>query len=148
MRSACAIAIVLALAALGLNTRSESAREYAAVHAAVDGYLNGVATASAATLEQVWNLDHGRMVFVHERDGVAAVAEVPIRDAIARWTSRKPESSSGKVTAIDVIDGRMAVALVDMTHGPHHYIDVLSLYKVDGEWKIVNKCFVELAPEK
>ena len=145
------LTITAALAALlNLSTaeRPRSADEHAAVHAAVDGYLDGVAKADAALLERVWDLDQGRMVFVRARDGNETVVDVPIRDAIQRWTSRTPDPSSGRVLSINIIDGRMALAQVDMVYGPHHYVDLLSLYKVNGAWKIVNKTFVELSDEK
>lgn len=70
------------------------------------------------------------------------MVSVPIRDAIKRWTSRPADESWGKMLSIDIVDRRMAGAKVEMLYRGHIYIDLLSLYKINGDWKIVNKTFV------
>ena len=86
--------------------------------------------------------ENGRIVFVRRKDEVDGVLSVPIRDAIKKWTSRPADESWGKVLSIDIVDGRMAVSKVEMLYRGHIYIDLLSLYKINGDWKIVNKTFV------
>ncbi len=82
------------------------------------------------------------MVFVRRKDGVDGVVSVLIRDAIKRWTSRPADKSWGKVLSIDIVDGHMAAATVEMIYRGHIYLDLLSLHKINGDWKIVNKLFV------
>lgn len=116
--------------------------DYASVHTVINSYFEGARTATSAPFEKAWELENGRMVFVRRKDGVDGVVSVPIRDAIKRWTSRPADESWGKVLSIDIVDGRMAVAKVEMLYRGHIYIDLLSLYKINGDWKIVNKLFV------
>ncbi len=70
-----------------------------------------------------------------------------------RWVSKKPFSDAQKaqshlkILSTDILQEQLAVVKVELKAGEKVYIDYLSLYQVNGEWKIVNKVFVEL-PEK
>lgn len=90
----------------------------------------------------------GGMVYVREKDGVEALHSVPIREAIKHWTASSPAESWGRVRSVDIVDGKMAIAKVEMLFHGTVYIDLLSLYKVNGAWKIVNKTFVRRANAK
>ncbi|MCO6437384.1 MAG: nuclear transport factor 2 family protein [Phycisphaerae bacterium] len=134
--------LLVVVVASVLYAAAGTSADYVAVHATIDAYFEGAATAKAGPFEKAWDLDAGRMVFVRTVDGVDSVQSVPVHDAIQHWTSRPAEESWGKVLSIDIIDGRMAVAKVEMLYRGHIYVDMLSLYKINGEWKIVNKTFV------
>lgn len=137
------LVVTLGLAAVtGAIENAKTTADYAAVHATIDSYFEGAKTATAAPFEKAWDLEHGRMVYVKLQDGVETLQAVPIKDAIKSWTSKPAEESWGKVLSIEVTDGRMAAVMVEMLYRGNIYVDLLSLYKINGEWKIVNKQFV------
>jgi len=141
-------AIAIALTTIAANTLwadEKNADDESAVRAAVESYFEGARTGTAGPFEKAWDLETGRMVYVRERDGVEALHSVPIREAIKHWTAGPPGESWGKIQSIDMIDGKMAIANVEMLFHGTIYLDLLSLYKVDGTWKIVNKTFVRRA---
>ncbi len=125
-----------------IYAEARTSADYASVHAVIDSYFEGARTATSAPFEKAWELENGRIVFVRRKDGIDGVISVPIRDAIKSWTSKPADESWGKVLSIDIVDGRMAAAKVEMLYRGHIYIDLLSLYKINGDWKIVNKTFV------
>ena len=135
-------AVVIAGVGSIIYAGTGTSADYASVHAVIDSYFEGARTATSAPFEKAWELENGRIVLVRQKDGVDGVVSVPIRDAIKRWTSKPAEESWGKVLSIDIVDGRMAAAIVEMLYRGHVYIDLLSLYKINGDWKIVNKTFV------
>ncbi len=47
---------------------------------------------------------------------------------------------TSKITVLDIAD-TTAVARVDLDHPTHTFTDYLSMVKLDGEWKIVNKIY-------
>ncbi len=136
-----AIAVIAGVGSI-IYAGTGTSADYESVHAVIDSYFEGARTATSAPFEKAWELENGRMVFVRRKDGVDGVVSVPIRDAIKRWTSKPADESWGKVLSIDIVDGRMAVSKVEMLYRGNIYIDFLSLYKINGDWKIVNKTFV------
>ena len=65
----------------------------------------------------------------------------------ARRASRPPTRRSGSAgsSAID-ITGTAAIAKVELDYPDVFFTDYMSLLKVDGEWKIVDKIFDRRAP--
>lgn len=140
------IASVLTMvAATTLWANEKAGDDESAVRAAVESYFEGARTGTAGPFEEAWDLETGRMVYVREKDGVEALHSVPIREAIKHWTAGPAGESWGKIHSIDIIDGKMAVAKIEMLYHGTIYVDLLSLYEVNGTWKIVNKTFVRRA---
>ena len=142
MRLYLMVASVIAGVGSVIYAGTRTSADYVSVHAVIDSYFEGAQTATSAPFEKAWELENGRIVFVHRMDGVDTVRSVPIKDAIAQWTSKPAAQSWGRVHSIDVVDGQMAVVKVEMLYRGRIYIDLLSLYKINKEWKIVNKTFV------
>ncbi|MDX1661850.1 MAG: nuclear transport factor 2 family protein, partial [Gemmatimonadota bacterium] len=68
----------------------------------------------------------------------------PVRLDFEEWAAGRdeavesPERYDNRITAIDV-DGRAAMAKTVLEWPEVRYVDYLSLLKIDGEWRIVNK---------
>jgi hypothetical protein len=63
----------------------------------------------------------------------------PIDEVIERWVSKEPAAREGEILSIDVTDGEIARVVFDYNGD---YIDFLTLAKVRGQWKIIDKVFV------
>ena len=75
------------------------------------------------------------------RDGKLAEVTIPDwQDRIRKNPNPPTKANWRKVVSVD-ISGEAAVARVESDFATFQFIDYMSLLKVDGEWKIVNKIF-------
>ena len=118
--------------------------EEAAVRAAVDHYLQGHALGSP---EEFSNAFHPEaMLFWVTPEG--ALGKRTSAEYI-KGASGKPAADESKrkrqILSVDIA-GTAAVAKVELDYPSVHFIDYLSLLKVNGEWKVINKIFHRGAP--
>ncbi len=132
---------VVASAALGAlvwtQARAESADE-AAVREAVGHYLRAHATGLG---------EHHRKVF-HPEAKLFAVREgkfwqLTSEEYIARSPGKPAADEAQRRRSIESVDitGNAAVAKVVLDYPSVRFTDYMSLLKIDGEWRIVNKTF-------
>ena len=131
-----AVAVILA-AAVWTGARAESAEE-AAVRAAVGHYLRAHATGLG---------EHHRKVFHPEaklfaiRDG--KFWQLTSEEYISRSPGKPADDEAQRKRSIESVDitGNAAVAKVVLDYPQVKFTDYMSLLKIDGEWRIVNKTF-------
>lgn len=138
-----AMALVFALASASAFAQSDDMEE-AAVRAALDHYLQGHATGDGAHHAMVFH-DVANLYWI--RDGelstrtsaeyIAGAPGIPAEDEDHR---------NREITMVDVT-GDAAVAKIVLDYPDALITDYMSLLKIDGQWKIVNKIFhVERRP--
>ncbi len=138
---ACALAILfpLALSAQAAAPLQSRAAEETAVRAAVEGYLRSHATGDGS---------HVRAVF-HPALQMLWV----VNDTLARRTAEQYVSGFRGAPAADEaqrrrwiasveVFGTAATARVILDYPTTTFVDLFTLLKVQGEWKIVSKVFV------
>jgi hypothetical protein len=132
-----AVAALALAAAVWLPARAESAEE-AAVRAAVGHYLRAHATGLG---------EHHRKVF-HPEAKLFAVREgkfwqLTSEEYIARSPGKPADDEAQRRRSIESVDitGNAAVAKVVLDYPQVKFTDYMSLLKIDGEWRIVNKTF-------
>lgn len=137
----------VAVATLALAPKPMSDDE-TAVRAVAQLYIDGAATVEAEYFNKAFAVPGADMKYVRtdRETGETSLRRVPIEDAIKGWTSRPAEKSWGKVLNVDIIDGKLAHATVEILWGGTIYVDVMAMYKIGDEWKIVNKTFVNRGP--
>lgn len=133
-----ALAASLAVAAAPTHARTPRSDDEAAVRAALQHYLDGHATGQAAhfaaamhpEMRMFWVRD-GRLAQRTQAEYVGGVSGKPAGDEARRrrW-----------VEEVDVT-GDAAVAKVVLDYPQARITDYMSLLRVDGEWRIVNKTF-------
>ena len=130
------------LAGHAFATSSESQRpsattnDMASIHAAVFDYFDGINTKNRERIE--WAFDPSAQLKSPAGNGKVKVE--PIADAVARWMSDTPQSRVGEILAVEITDGQVARVVFDFDEA---YIDFLTLLKLDGQWKIVDKVFID-----
>ena len=133
--------VVAAAAGLGVlvwtAARAESAEE-AAVRAAVGHYLKAHQTGLG---------EHHRKVF-HPEAKLFAVREgkfwqLTSEEYISRSPGKPAADEAERRRSIESVDitGNAAVAKVVLDYPNVKFTDYMSLLKIDGEWRIVNKTF-------
>jgi hypothetical protein len=117
---------------------ASSAGEREAVASAVRLYFQGHATGDGSYYRQAFHPD-ARLFWVKS----GALAQKTSAE-FAAGASGKPAADEAhrvrRIAAIDVA-GDAAMAKVELTYPEVHFVDYLSLLKIDGRWTIVNKIF-------
>jgi hypothetical protein len=113
-------------------------KDEAGARAAVDHYLAGHATGSAAEFTAAF---HPKAMLYWNRDG--AFAERTSADYIAAAPGKPAADETQRRRKVEVLDvtGNAAMAKVVLDYPAVRFTDYLSLVKAEGEWRIVNKIF-------
>ena len=129
----------LAVFALAIPVSAqETVDEEAAVRAALEHYLLGHATGDGSHFEVVF---HPEAKLFWMRDGVLNTRTSA--EYIANASGAPAEDEAQRRRAITMVDvtGDAAVAKIELDYPDALITDYMSLLKIDGEWKIVNKIF-------
>lgn len=131
--AAISISVVTSL----LPTRAQSAEE-AAVRQALDYYIQGHATGQGEHFRKAFHTD-ARLFAV--RDG--KYWQLTSEEYIARAAGKPADDEVQRKRNIEAIDitGNAAVAKIVLDYPQVKFTDYMSLLKIDGQWKIVNKTF-------
>lgn len=126
-----------------LCTLSASAQESekAAVRVPLENYIKAHATGDPEYARKAFHTE-GNMIWI--RDGKYSIESFD--SFIKRAFTGKPAADEDKrkdgrrIEAIDV-NGNAAVAKIVLDYPAVKFIDYMTLLKINGEWKIVNKSF-------
>ena len=131
------VAALALWAAVMLPARAES-REEAGVRAAVEHYLRGHATGLGEHHRRAFHPE-AKLFFV--RDG--KFSQITSEEYIARSPGKPAADEAERRRRIESVDvtGDAAVAKVVLEYPQVTFTDYMSLLKIEGEWKIVNKTF-------
>ncbi len=121
----------------GGNVLAEMA-EKEAVKVPLENYLKGHETGKAEYMEKAFHTD-GKLMFI--RDG--KYTTIDFKDYIGRMKGEAAEDEAERKRRIESVDiaGNAAVARIVLDYPTVKFTDYMSLLKIDGEWKIVNKTF-------
>jgi hypothetical protein len=138
--------IIAGVAALALWAavwpRPEAARAAAAdeagVRAAIEHYLRGHATGSGEHHRRAFHPE-AKLFFTRE----GRLAQMTSEEYISRSPGRPAADEAQRRRRVESVDvtGDAAVAKVVLEYPQVTFTDYMSLLKIDGEWKIVNKTF-------
>jgi hypothetical protein len=132
-----AVALVVGI---GLTVRSiqASSAEEAAARVPLENYLKGHATGDGEYFKKAfhpearlfWYRD-GKLMTRTSAEYIAGASGKPAADE----ANRKRWIESVKIT------GNAGVGIIVLDYPATKFVDYMSLLKVDGEWKIINKTF-------
>jgi hypothetical protein len=133
------LALVLVLGGF-LIADGRSAADEAAVRQTAQWYLDAGDTRDPALMRRAFHPD-AYLLF----NGDQGYTKLPFAEWVARMeqstqsTGPQPQRKA-EVTSVDVA-GDVAVAKIAIETETVRIVDFLSMVKIDGEWKIVNKIF-------
>ncbi|MGH9941555.1 MAG: nuclear transport factor 2 family protein [Pyrinomonadaceae bacterium] len=112
--------------------------EEAAIRQAVEHYIRGHATGDGAHFRKVFHPD-SKLFSI--RDG--KIAQLTSEEYIARAPGKPPADEAQRKRSIDSIDisGNAAMVKITLDYPQVRFTDYMSMLKIDGEWRIVNKTF-------
>lgn len=135
MRRAYLFAIIFLVCAIGALGQSP---EKDAVRIPLENYIKGHATGDGEYIRKAFHTE-GNLIFV--RDGNFTTRS--FNDYIAGFTGKPAADEASRKRSIELIDvtGNAATAKIVLDYPSARFVDYMSLLKINGEWKIVNKIF-------
>ena len=120
-----------------LPARAQNAEE-AAVRQAIEHYFRGHATGQGEHFRKVFHPD-AKLFAV--RDG--KYWQLTSEEYIARAPGKAPADEAQRKRSIESVDiaGNAAIVKVVLDYPQTRFVDYMSMLKIDGEWRIVNKTF-------
>ncbi len=135
MKKVVFVSLILAITATAVFAQTP---EHDAVRVPLENYLKGHATGDGEYMKKAFHTD-GHMMFI--RDGKYTTRS--FTEYIAGFTGKPPADEAQRKRRIEAIDvaGNAAVAKIILDYPTTRFVDFMSLLKINGEWKIVNKSF-------
>ena len=101
-------------------------------------YVFGVAENDRQRIERGYDVPRASMQLIDNQNGQERTFNIPISAVWDKIWSKRPRNKNhrAEIISLHVSGGRMASITID-NNGD--FIDQLSLYKLNGQWKIVNK---------
>lgn len=135
-----AILILLAILCFASISFAQTA-EKDAVKVPLENYIKAHATGDAEFARKAFHTE-GDMTFIREGKFTSETFDTFIKRAFTGKPAADEEKRKDgrRIEAID-INGNAAVAKIVLDYPSVKFIDYMTLLKIDGEWKIVNKSF-------
>lgn len=127
-------AIILFVSSLAIGQTSDKE----AVMVPLENYLKGHATGDGEYFKKAFHTE-GNLIFI--RDGKYTTRS--FADYIAGASGKPPADEAQRKRRIGTVDivGNAAIATIILDYPSAKFTDYMSLLKINGEWKIVNKTF-------
>ena len=127
------------------NPNAASEAEAAAARIPLESYINAHATGNPEYIRKAFFPDAKIMAF---RDG--KLLNLSVEEFASRFSGKPATDESQRKRRIDSLDltGNAGVARIVLDYPDTRLTDYMSLLKVDGEWKIINKVFYDEAKSK
>ena len=120
--------------------------ETAAVRVPLENYLQGHATGNAEFMKKAFHTE-GKLIFIRE----GKYATRTFDEYIAGMKDGKPAPDEAQrkrwIESVEVA-GNAATGKIILDYPNVKFVDYMTLLKIDGEWKIVNKSFYAEPKEK
>ncbi len=132
------IALTILLAGFSFAQTAKSDTEETAIRAVVETYLHGLKFNNIEDFKKAFRPD-AKLMFVKNNGEFGELTQEQWYAGFAKVAGQE-EKGELKIAAVD-ITGNAASVKVEEYYAADVYIDYLSLLKIKGEWKIVNKIY-------
>lgn len=104
----------------------------------LENYVKAQATGNGDLIRQAFYKDARIMAF---RDG--KLTSWSVEEFASRFNGKAADDEAKRKRTIESLDisGNAAIAKIVLDYPSVKFVDYMSLLKIDGEWKIVNKSF-------
>jgi hypothetical protein len=132
------IGVIASVAIVSWHAVRAQGSEETAVREALENYFRGHATGQGEHFRKIFHPD-AKLFAV--RDG--KYWQLTSEEYIARAAGKPADDEAQRKRKIELVDisGNAAVAKIVLDYPTVKFTDYMSLLKIDGEWKIINKTF-------
>ena len=133
--------VLVCLGVIYLNPVHATEDDYDAIKATIDNYFDGFRFGDREKLEKAFAVPFAHMKgYIKGEDGSLVEVSRPMNEVIDDWVSRKPSPHfKGRILSINIFSDLAAQATFDFNG---IFTDAFQLAKIDGEWRIMNKFYV------
>jgi hypothetical protein len=138
MKKSILIGVIASVAIVSWHAVRAHSSEETAVRDALENYFRGHATGQGEHFRKIFHAD-AKLFAV--RDG--KYWQLTSEEYIARAAGKPADDEAQRKRKIELVDitGNAAVAKIVLDYPTVKFTDYMSLLKIDGEWKIINKTF-------
>jgi hypothetical protein len=131
------ISFALILSATALAASAQTADKDAA-RVPLENYVKGHATGDGEFMKKAFHTE-GNLIFI--RDGKYMTRS--FAEYIAGFTGKPAADEADRKRSIEMVEvsGNAGVGKIILDYPTVRFVDYMTLLKIDGEWKIVNKIF-------
>ena len=131
------ISFALILSAIALAASAQTADKDAA-RLPLENYIKGHATGDSEFMKKAFHTE-GNLIFI--RDGKYMTRS--FAEYIAGFTGKPAADEADRKRSIEMVEvsGNAGVGKIILDYPTVRFVDYMTLLKIDGEWKIVNKIF-------
>ncbi|MBX2875344.1 MAG: nuclear transport factor 2 family protein [Saprospiraceae bacterium] len=151
MKAICCLITCIAVLSVSPGHAQEKSDDLALVKASVENYFQGYIHRDLTRLELAFDTENGTMKLpLTTEAGEEGFENGYFKEIIPKWGARDKlpqevlDQAQLEVQRIDIVSAKMAVAVIRMEVGDKVYVDVLSLQKMNEQWKITNKMYIAL----
>ncbi|MFT4582248.1 MAG: hypothetical protein ACI915_000002 [Gammaproteobacteria bacterium] len=119
----------------------ESSSDYDLIKTTIGNYFDGLRLADRTRLEQAFAVEYAHMKgYIKDANGNLVESSRPMNEVIDEWVAREPNPGlKGSIVSINIYSDVAAQATFDFNG---IYTDAFQLAKINGEWRIMNKFYV------
>ena len=130
--------LLIGAAAIASSRGTQSNSEDTAVRQTVQNYLHGLKHNDVESLKKAF-YPEAKLLFVRKDKQLGQLTQEQWHKGFAA-SAGKEEKGDLSITSVDITGDAASVKVVEV-YDQSKYIDYLSLLKLNGEWKIVNKIY-------
>jgi len=130
--------LLIGAAAIASSRGTQSNSEDTAVRQTVQNYLHGLKHNDVESLKKAF-YPEAKLLFVRKDKQLGQLTQEQWYKGFAA-SAGKEEKGDLSITSVDITGDAASVKVVEV-YDQSKYIDYLSLLKLNGEWKIVNKIY-------
>ena len=146
------LAVTASLFVLSFSTIAQgSAHDIQSITTTIENYFYGYVYRDSVQLYKAFDYKNGVMKVPSKGEGGNEyVDNVYFKELLPKWSAREKlpqvvlDNSELKILNIDVAEGVIGSAKIWMKVGEDIYIDILSLQKINQQWKITNKIYLAM----
>jgi hypothetical protein len=119
----------------------QSTSDYDLIKTTIGNYFDGLRLADRTRLERAFSVEYAHMKgYIKDTDGNIVESSRPMNEVIDEWVAREPNPAlQGSIVSINIYSDVAAQATFDFNG---IYTDAFQLAKIDGQWRIMSKFYV------
>lgn len=135
------IYLMIFCGSISMASADESSTDYDAIKVTIENYFEGLKFADRARLESAFAVEYAHMKgYIKNEQGQLVESSRPMNEVIDEWVAREPNPAlQGSIVSINIYSDVAAQATFDFNGV---YTDAFQLGKINGQWKIMNKFYV------
>ena len=111
-----------------------------------ENYFHGMANGDLKLLREAFDTEYGdvKIMDTDPETQQNTIRTIPFAKFVKAFEGNNNKPWSLNILSLDVVDDKMALVKLSLTTEKSHYIDYLTMYKRNNQWRIVNKTFVNI----